>query len=141
MGVKVNPDNWLSTGSYLRYMWHFATTHEETNPYNRDKTQIQRRMSSIKTFDGPIHTIWVRYTQLRYNWFTIGFSCWRNGHDYYEQFIAWSPEKTLKPIEPGRVKWVLTGRTEKHTVSTCRRCGRYQGHRRSVVELVGPTLV
>lgn len=130
MGFRVNPDRWLPIKDYLRYLWHFATTHAEDNPYNtgvNHKTQFQRRLAKIMYFDGPIHTLVVWHARIRYNWFTIGWKCWRNGHSFKDQNVTTAPQRKLHVIEPGRVEFRKTGKQELHYVSVCTRCGKFNG--------------
>lgn len=121
MGFRANPENWLPMGQYLRLCWYFLTTPSRPTPYDdMYKSEWDRRWSKVKTLDGPIHTIWVRWTGIKYNWFTIGLVCWRKGHIRREQHITIAPD------------WdYLTGKWKKswsrHYIVSCARCGKYHG--------------
>lgn len=128
MGIRVNPDRWLPMRHYLRLVWHFLTTDQPPSPYDRFyKSKWDRRWSRVKTLDGPVHTVWVHSTGLRYNWFTIGWACWRKGHDWGNQHVVTAPQRKWEAVEPGRIKAVYTGKKERYHARTCRRCGKFMG--------------
>lgn len=135
MGFRVNPDRWMPMKDYLRLCWHFMTTDAPQSPYDDmfPRGKWSRRWSRVKTLDGPIHTLWVWDARVRYNWFTVGFHCWRKGHEWREEFITKSPQKKVVPKGEGVLGWENTGKWENHYIVSCAYCGKFRGHGRREV--------
>ncbi len=127
MGFKVNPERWLPMGQYLRMVVWFLTHDMPPSPYDKFyKSKWDRRISHVKTLDGPIHTLWVHSTRIRYNWFTIGWHCWRKGHEWKNQFVTDAPDFEWEG-EGGRLQRKPTGKTRVYHVRSCAYCGHYMG--------------
>jgi hypothetical protein len=134
MGFRVNPDRWMPMGDYIRFVLYTLTHKARINQFNEDQTEWQRRWSKVLVTDGPIHTLWVRGTQVRYNWFTIALRCRIKKHTYGYQTICLAPDTEFVSDTPGVLRSVKTGKTRRYKVSVCTYCGRYQGMNYDVLE-------
>ena len=113
--------------NYLKFVIYTLTHDIPDNPYNGERTQWQRKISRLFTRDGPIHTMWSWYNKIRYNWFTIGWHCWRTGHDWADQFVTTAPQTRLITDKPGYARFERTGKTELYYARVCASCGKFQG--------------
>lgn len=113
--------------NYLKFVIYTLTHDIPDNPFNRERTQRQRKISRLLTTDGPIHTMWVWEGRIRYNWFTIGWHCWRKGHAWREQTVTSAPQKEMVVDRPGHLRWENTGKTEVYYARVCSYCGKFNG--------------
>ena len=97
--------------SYLRMCWYYLFE------YDAEKDGGLYQLTGwqhIRATDGPIHSMWVWWSGIRYHWIVLGTICRRKGHMRREEFVARSVRySTHDPVHI--------------YVSSCGRCGKYFG--------------
>lgn len=114
---------------YYYWMWVVHTLIDKNyDGWTMGRRHYMTRWDRIKVTDGPIHTLWCKSTIIRYNWLTIGFTCWRKGHLWREQTAGIANKYKFVPTgEPGVVRREWETTKEFIIIHSCARCGNYRG--------------